>query len=70
MLPETYQGSKNEKKEQIVTQPVKEASAWEVYRPLLADRNQQGVMGMNFAVFCCCCCCRCLHVVPNNYETH
>ena len=52
MLPETYQGSKNEKKEQIVTQPVKEASAWEVYRPLLADRNQQGVMGMNFAVFC------------------
>ena len=27
-------------------------SAWDVYRPLLRDPNQQGVMMMNFAVFC------------------
>jgi nitrate/nitrite transporter NarK len=30
----------------------KEPTAWEVYRPLLSDPNQQGVMIMNFAVFC------------------
>ena len=27
-------------------------SAWSVYKPLLLDPNQQGVMMMNFAVFC------------------
>ena len=28
-----------------------QASAWQVYRPLLLDPDQQGLIAMNFAVF-------------------
>ena len=36
----------------VVDKRPREDTAWQVYQPLLRDPNQQGVMMMNFAVFC------------------
>ena len=36
----------------VVDKRMREDTAWQVYQPLLRDPNQQGVMMMNFAVFC------------------
>ncbi len=60
-LPETYRGLESTKSnsgngrenadEAAVVVPRQQASAWQVYRPLLLNPDQQGLMGMNFAVF-------------------
>lgn len=59
MLPETRKSSssisftgKEELEGMLESKETAKDTAWDVYRPLIQCPNQQGVMMMNFAVFC------------------